>query len=127
MFEPTGTPPVCVEVVITATSAEWLAAFARSLVDDHVVARGQVTAATRAIFHRPDGRIQDGPRARLALHTRAALVPEIVDRAGRQYPDGVPDVVALEFMDGDADYLQWIMHETAAAHRVRVPAGRFAR
>lgn len=126
MFEPTGTPPVCVEVVITATSADWLAEFTRSLVDDHVVACGQVIAPTRAIFRR--GReIHDEAQARVALHTRATLVPEIVTRADRDHPDGAPGVVALEVTDGDPEYLRWIAQETAAAAMPQMAAGRFRR
>ena len=101
----------CVEVVITAESAEWLAGFTRSLVKDRLVACGHHLASIRAIY-RWDGRIHDEPQARVALHTRACLVLEIVARADREHADVVPCVIALPLIAGHPDYLRWVRDET---------------
>jgi periplasmic divalent cation tolerance protein len=79
----------CVEVVITAEDADWLAGFTRSLVEDRLAACGHHIAAIRAIY-RWDGAVHDDAQARIALHTRATLVPEIVARADRDHADDVP-------------------------------------
>jgi periplasmic divalent cation tolerance protein len=125
MFEPIGSPPTCVEVVVTATSADWLAGFTRALVEDRLVACGQTIAPARAIFRR-EGKVRDEAQARVALHTRHALVQDVVARVERDHPDDVPCVVAFRVIDGSSEYLQWVVHETAGAeHAVRV--GRFGR
>jgi periplasmic divalent cation tolerance protein len=64
----------CVEVVITAEDADWLASWTRQLVDDRLVACGHHISGIRAIY-RWDGKVHDDPQARVALHTRAELVP----------------------------------------------------
>lgn len=101
----------CVEVVITAESAEWLSEFTRQLVEDRLVACGHNIAPIRAIY-RWEGQIHDDVQARVGLHTRASLVPRIVERAQRDHPDDVPCVIALPINAGNHDYLSWVVSET---------------
>ena len=113
MTEPTPEDLQCVEVVITADSAEWLADFTRQLVEDRLVAGGH-NFPVRAIY-RWRGTIYDAAQARVGLHTRAALVPEIVARADRDHPYEVPCVVAMPLVDGHPEYLRWIVDETTGS------------
>lgn len=101
----------CAEVVVTADSADWLADFTRRLVDARLVACGHIIAPIRAIY-RWDGEVHDDAQARVGLHTRAALVPEIIARADREHADDVPCVIALPVSGGHPAYLQWIYDET---------------
>ncbi|MBM2617142.1 divalent-cation tolerance protein CutA [Actinoplanes sp. LDG1-06] len=101
-----------VEVVITAADADWLAAFTRRLVDDRLAACGQQIAAIRSIY-RWDGEVQDDPEARVALHTRADLVPRIVERANAEHPYDVPCVLAMPVLAGNPAYLDWVRQQTA--------------
>ena len=110
MTEPASEDLECVEVVITAESVEWLADFTRQLVEDRLVAGGHV-APMRAIY-RWDGKVHDEPQARVGLHTRASLVPEIVARANRDHADEVPCVIAFPVVAGHRGYLRWIYNET---------------
>ena len=80
------TEPIC-EVIITADSEDWLINFTRSLVEDRLVACGQHLAPIRSIY-RWEGTIHDDRESRVALHTRASLVPAIVDRTRREHPYG---------------------------------------
>lgn len=114
MTDPIATDLHCVEVVITAESADWLADFTRQLVEDRLVACGHNFNSIRAIY-RWAGKVHDDPQARVGLHTRASLVPEIVARADRDHADDVPCVIALPIADGHPAYLQWIYDETARA------------
>jgi periplasmic divalent cation tolerance protein len=48
----------------------------------------------------------------VALHTRASLVPAIIDRTPRDHPYEVPCVLALPVVAGNPDYLAWVVQET---------------
>ena len=101
----------CREVVITADSADWLAEFTRRLVADRLAACGHQIAPIRSIY-RWQGAVQDDAEARVALHTRASLVPAIVARADAEHPYEIPCVIALPILDGNPAYLDWIVTET---------------
>lgn len=113
MTGPDPEQPECVEVVITAESADWLAGFTRSLVEDRLVACGHNIAPIRAVY-RWEGTVYDEPQARVGLHTRATLVPEIVARADRDHPDDVPCVIAVPITQGHPAYLRWVYAETSS-------------
>ena len=118
MIEPIGTPPVCAEVVVTAENVDWLAGFTRALVEDRLAACADSIDPVRTTLRR-DGKVVDVSRARTILHTRAALVPEIIDRVGRDDPEEIPGLVARRLLDGHPAYLRWIERETdGAAHLV---------
>lgn len=101
------------EVVITAPDAEWLASFTRRLIDSHLCAGGHQVAPIRSLY-RWQGEVHDRPEARVALHTRLDLVPQIVERANREHPYEVPCVIALPISEGNPAYLRWIMNATAS-------------
>jgi periplasmic divalent cation tolerance protein len=103
---------VC-EVIITAPDPAWLADFTRRLVDARLAASGHNIAPIRSIY-RWKGEIHDHTEARVALHTRASLVPSIVEETNRQHPYEVPCVIALPITDGNPAYVQWIRESTTA-------------
>jgi periplasmic divalent cation tolerance protein len=99
------------EVVVTGPDAEWLAGFTRTLVEERLAACGHNLAGIRSIY-RWDGAVQDEPEARVALHTRHSLLPEIVARTAELHPYDVPCVIALPLVAGNPRYLRWIADET---------------
>jgi periplasmic divalent cation tolerance protein len=101
---------VC-EVVVTAADAEWLARFTRRLVADRLAACGHHLTAVRSIY-RWQGEVHDEAEARVAVHTRASLVPAVVERATREHPYEVPCVIALPVLAGNPAYLRWVLQET---------------
>ncbi|SNR71787.1 divalent-cation tolerance protein CutA [Blastococcus mobilis] len=102
------------EVVVTAEDADWLAAFTRTLVEERLAACGHNLQAIRSVY-RWDGEVHDEPEARVALHTRRSLVPEIVARTAELHPYDVPCVIALPLVGGNPAYLRWIAEETRPA------------
>ena len=102
---------VC-EIVITGPSQEWVAAFTRQLVDDHLAACGHIIPVIMSIY-RWEGSVHDEPEARVALHTRRSLVSAIADRANRDHPYDVPCVIALPIVGGNPVYVDWVLNETA--------------
>lgn len=99
------------EVIITAPDAEWLAGFTRRLVEDRLAASGHNITPIRSIY-RWQGEIFDKPEARVALHTRRSLVPQIIERTNREHPYEVPCVAAMTF-EGNPAYVQWVLDETS--------------
>jgi periplasmic divalent cation tolerance protein len=102
--------PIC-EVIITADNEDWLITFTRSLVEDRLVACGQHIAPIRSVY-RWDGTIHDDQETRVALHTRASLVPAVIDRTRQAHPYDVPCILAIPVEAGNPDYVQWVIDET---------------
>lgn len=100
------------EVVVTADDADWLAGFTRTLVEERLAACGHLVQPIRSIY-RWDGVVHDEREARVALHTRRALVDAIVARTREMHPYEVPCVIALPLAGGHPDYLAWISTETS--------------
>lgn len=100
---------VC-EVIITAPDAEWLSRFSTQLVEDRLCAAAHMLPI-RTVY-RWQGRVHDTTESRVALHTRVSLVPEIVARTNREHPYEVPGVAALPIVDGNPEYVAWILRET---------------
>ena len=111
MTEPVDEQYECVEVVITAESAEWLANFTRQLVEDRLAACGHTITPIQAIY-RWEGKIYDEQQARVGLHTRQSLVPKIIEQTSLRHADDVPCVIALPISSGNPQYLHWIYGET---------------
>jgi periplasmic divalent cation tolerance protein len=101
---------VC-EVVVTHDDAEALAALTRTLVEERLVACGHHVAPVRSVY-RWQGEVHDEAEARVALHTRAALVDAVVTRVGELHPYEVPCVLALPVLGGNPAYLRWVVAET---------------
>jgi periplasmic divalent cation tolerance protein len=100
------------EVVLTAEDSEWLAAFSRGLVEERLAACGQIIGAIRSIY-RWKGVVQDEAEARVALHTRADLVPRIIERTSERHSYEVPCVIAMPLVGGNPEYLEWVRAQTA--------------
>jgi len=99
------------EVVITGPDMEQLTAFTRRLLEGRLVACGQHITEIRSLY-RWDGAVQDEPEARVALHTRLSLVPEIVALADSDHPYDVPCVIALPVAAANPAYVAWVFAET---------------
>jgi periplasmic divalent cation tolerance protein len=104
------TDDVC-EIVVTGSDEEWLSGYTRTLVEERLVACGHQFAAIRSVY-RWEGVVHDEPEARVALHTRRSLVPEVVARTAELHPYDVPCVIALPLVGGHPDYLRWVVEET---------------
>jgi len=99
------------EVVVTADDEEWLLDLTRALVRDRLVACGQHITPVRSIY-RWQGAIEESVETRVALHTRASLVPAVLERTRAEHPYDVPCVLALPVDQVDPDYLEWVITST---------------
>lgn len=105
----TANEEVC-EVIITASDAEWLRQFSKRLVEDRLCAAAHLVPIRTVYWWK--GRVHDTTESRIALHTRSSLVSEIVARTNREHPYEVPCVAATPIMDGNSEYIAWILSET---------------
>ena len=101
----------CCEVVVTGPDADWLAGYARTLVEERLAACGHQLAAIRSVY-RWEGAVHDEAEARVALHTRRSLVPALVARTAELHPYDVPCLIALPLVGGSPAYLEWLAAET---------------
>lgn len=101
----------CCEIVITDADADRLTALTRALVEERLVACGQLAAPIRSVY-RWEGAVHDEPEARVALHTRRSLADAVVARAGELHAYDVPCVLVLPVAGGNPAYLRWIVQET---------------
>lgn len=99
------------EVVITADDEGWLHDFTRTLIRDRLVACGQHVTPVRSIY-RWQGAIEESRETRVALHTRASLVPAVIERTRAEHPYAVPCVLALPIVDVNPDYSAWVLTST---------------
>ena len=104
-------PDAVCEVVITADDEGWLIDFTRSLVRDRLVACGQHITPVRSIYLW-QGAVEENLETRVALHTRASLVPAILERTRAEHPYDVPCILALPVEQANPDYLAWVLSST---------------
>jgi periplasmic divalent cation tolerance protein len=104
------TDDVC-ELVVTAPDADWLVAFGRQLVIDHLAASVHNMTPIRSVYEWR-GQLYDRPEARAGIHTRIELVPHIIERLDHEHPYEVPGVFALPIVATSPAYRSWIIEQT---------------
>ena len=58
------------------------------------------------------GKLESDDESLLIMKTRVDLVADLVTRIKEAHPYDVPDIIAFEIKEGNADYLKWIDEET---------------
>jgi len=94
-------------VLVTAPSAEKAAEIARALVEEGLVACGNVVPGLRSVY-RWEGRLQDEAEALLVLKTERRLLAALKARLPALHPYQIPELLALPVADGLGPYLDWI-------------------
>jgi periplasmic divalent cation tolerance protein len=102
---------VC-EVVITAPDPDWLITLTRQLVDEGLCASVHNFSPVLSIY-KWRGEMEERTEGRASLHTRRELIPTIVDRVRAVHPYEVPGISARPIIDGNPEYLQWILDQTS--------------
>jgi len=62
--------------------------------------------------YRWKGELQADSESLLIIKTRADLVADLITRVKEVHPYQVPEIIAFEIKEGNADYLRWISEET---------------
>lgn len=100
-----------VDVSIAGPDVEALAAFTRLLIEQRLAACGNIYPGVRSIY-RWEGAVEDEGEAVVVLHTRADLVPKIVEAADKHHPYDVPQVLAVPVVGAHPGYRQWVIDST---------------
>jgi len=102
-----------VVVLITAPKGkgEELAEF---IVSRRLAACVNVVGGVRSFYWWKGELVKDDEDLLIVKTTRGAL-QRLVDEVKRVHPYSVPEIVALDIVDGNPDYLEWVEGEVAAS------------
>jgi periplasmic divalent cation tolerance protein len=59
-----------------------------------------------------EGKINTDDESLLIIKTRNDLVADLITRIKEAHPCDVPEIIAFQITEGNADYLRWIGEET---------------
>ena len=91
----------------TASSDEEAAKIARALVEEELAACVNLVPKIRSIY-RWQGKIEDGAEVLMVIKTRRPKVDALVARIKALHSYTVPEVVAMDVIGGNPDYLAWV-------------------
>jgi periplasmic divalent cation tolerance protein len=94
-------------------SAEEAERVARHLVDTRTAACVNIVPGVRSIY-RWKGAVEEASEWTLLIKTRRALVEQVIRELQKVHSYEVPEVVAIQVVDGLEGYLRWIDDETGA-------------
>ncbi|MSR21988.1 MAG: divalent-cation tolerance protein CutA [Gemmatimonadetes bacterium] len=100
-------------VLVTAPDEEIAAGLCRSLIDEGLVACGNVIPGIRSLY-RWRGVIRDEEESLIVFRTHRSRVPELVRRIPEMHPYEVPEVLVLAVEAGHEPYLRWVAEETGS-------------
>jgi periplasmic divalent cation tolerance protein len=99
-------------VILVATPDEESAErVARSLVEDRLAACVNTLPGVRSVY-RWRGSVEVAGEVLLVVKARREDVESIAQRVQQLHPYEVPEVIALDIVEGHAPYLEWLRVET---------------
>ena len=101
-------------VLSTCSTADEAAKIARRLVEKKFAACVNVLPGVRSIYHWK-GAVEDSKEVLLLIKSRRELFDELRVELEKLHSYEVPEVIALQIVDGAESYLGWMERELAAA------------
>ena len=101
-------------VLSTCETQEEAAALARHLVEQGLAACVNIVGNIRSIYRWKDA-IEDTQEWLLAIKSRRDLLPALRSEIEKKHSYEVPEVMALQVIDGSARYLAWLDRELKPA------------
>jgi len=86
-------------------------ALARTLVDERLAACVQIVPGTESVY-RWQGKVEQAREYLLLIKTGKACWPFLRERLLQLHPYEVPELLALDILDGAPGYLEWVTGET---------------
>jgi periplasmic divalent cation tolerance protein len=100
-----------VRLVITTCPPKSARDIVRSLVDDGLVACGNVVPGITSIY-RWKGTVEEDAETLVFLKTTADRVEALTARLGERHPYDVPEMLVLDVDGGSKPYLDWVREVT---------------
>ena len=110
MTVPSGAETDVVTVLMTVPGAEVAETVVRGLLDERLVACGNVIPGAVSLY-RWEGRVHRDEEVVVILKTLRRLVPRVLERAGELHPYDVPELLVQDVIDGSRAYLEWVGKE----------------
>ena len=99
-------------IYVTSSSEDEALNIGRTLIDERLVACVNIIPAVRSIY-RWEGAIEDEKEAVLVMKTVGAKVDAVTKKIKSIHSYDCPCVVVMDIINGNDDFLQWIVNETA--------------
>lgn len=99
-------------VLCTAPDSDATEEMVRTLVNEGVVACGNIVADVNSIY-RWKGNLEAAAEALIIFKTTEASWPRLKQRLPELHPYDVPELLLLKVADGLASYLKWVEESTA--------------
>ena len=96
-----------VSVTVTAATESALAEIVAVLVEERLVACGNIVPAIRSIYRWGDA-VHDDHEALALLHTTAALAEAVIRRISELHDYDVPQALAVPISHAQPDYAAWV-------------------
>jgi periplasmic divalent cation tolerance protein len=103
----------------TVADMEQARSLARMLVESRLAACVTLSPGVSSCY-RWEGEIHEDHEVLLWIKTRATLLPAIKDALASHHPYEVPELLALQVVDGLPSYLSWI-HESTKHPEAEAP------
>lgn len=94
-------------VLMTAPNAQVAESLVRALVEEALVACGNIVPGLTSIY-RWRGAVQCDAEVMVVLKTTAAAVPRLLERVPELHPYEVPELLVLPVQAGLEKYLRWV-------------------
>jgi len=97
----------CFQVTTTLPDRAAADQMAARLVEEHLAACAQVLGPVSSTYFWK-GKIEQAVEWYCNLKTTKARLAQLEERIRELHPYQVPEVIAIQILDGNADYLKWI-------------------
>lgn len=94
-------------LLVTAPSAESAESITQTLVEEQLIACGNITMPIASIY-RWQGEIERASEVLVIMKTTVANVSAVVRRVRELHPYEVPEVLSLPVEDGHRPYIDWV-------------------
>jgi periplasmic divalent cation tolerance protein len=102
---------VSMRVLFCTCPQESADSIADAILRDRFAACVNIVTGIRSKY-RWEGQLNSDDESLLIIKTRGDLVTDLIARIKEVHPYEVPEIIAFEIKEGNADYLRWIDEET---------------
>lgn len=103
-------------VYATAADAEEARRIARQVVEEQLAACANIIAGVTSIF-RWEGKLEEAAEAMLILKTTEEKLDRLIARVKSLHSYECPCIEALPVVEGNRDFLEWVVRETGGDPR----------